>query len=124
MKILICEDEEIMLTALEFRLKKHRFDVDLAKDGNVALEKIKADKPDMVIVDILMPEVSGLEVIDYIRKDLKSEIPIIVISALEHDEILMEAFQKGANDFISKPFKPVELLLRIKRIFQERAATS
>ncbi len=118
MKILICEDEEIMLTALEFRLKKHGFEVDLAKDGNIALEKIKAELPDLVIVDILMPEVSGLEVIDFIRKDQKSQLPIIVISALEHDEILMEAFQKGATDFIAKPFKPVELLLRIKRIFQ------
>ena len=119
MKILICEDEEIMLTALEFRLRKQGFDVVLAENGKIALEKIKKEKPDLVVADILMPFVSGLELIEFIRNDMRNALPIIVISALEHEETVLKAFRLGATDFITKPFKPNELVLRIKKIFQE-----
>lgn len=119
MKILICEDEEIMLTALEFRLKKQGFEVIRAEDGQVAIDKIRVEDPDLIIADIMMPHVSGLELITFVRQDLRKETPIIVISALELDEVVLEASKLGANDFISKPFKPIELILRIKRIFQE-----
>lgn len=119
MKILICEDEEIMLTALEFRLKKQGFEVIRAEDGQVAIDKIRVEDPDLIIADIMMPHVSGLELITFVRQDLRKDTPVIVISALELDEVVLEASRLGANDFISKPFKPIELILRIKRIFQE-----
>ncbi len=119
MKILICEDEEIMLTALEFRLRKAGFEVLLAENGKIALERIKKEKPDLVVADIMMPFVTGLELIEFIRKDMRSALPIIVISALEHEDTVLEAFRIGATDFITKPFKPNELVLRIKRIFQD-----
>jgi len=119
MKILICEDEEIMLTALEFRLKKQGYEVIRAEDGQVAIDKIRTEDPDLIIADIMMPHVSGLELITFVRQDQRKETPVIVISALELDEIVLEASRLGANDFISKPFKPIELILRIKRIFQE-----
>ncbi|MEL6862959.1 MAG: response regulator [Bacteroidota bacterium] len=119
MKILICEDEEIMLTALEFRLRKQGFEVMLAEDGRQAVKKVQEENPDILVADIMMPHVTGLELINFIRKDLKSSLPIIIISALEHDDVVLEAFQLGATDFITKPFKPNELILRIKRIIQE-----
>ena len=119
MKILICEDEEIMLTALEFRLKKQGYEVIRAEDGQVAIDKIRTEDPDLIIADIMMPHVSGLELITFVRQDQHKDTPIIVISALELDEVVLEASRLGANDFISKPFKPIELILRIKRIFQE-----
>lgn len=119
MKILICEDEEIMLTALEFRLKKQGYEVIRAEDGQVAIDKIQTEDPDLIIADIMMPHVSGLELITFVRQDQRKDTPIIVISALELDEVVLEASRLGANDFISKPFKPIELILRIKRIFQE-----
>ena len=119
MKVLICEDEEILLTAIEFRLRKQGFKVILASDGRQALEKIKTDKPDLVIADIMMPHVTGLELIDHIRNDFKSDLPIIVISALEYDDVVLEASRLGADDFITKPFKPAELVLRVKRLFQD-----
>lgn len=118
MKILICEDEEIMLTALEFRLVRQGFEVVKAEDGKKALEIINEDLPDLIIADILMPHVSGLELVKYIRNDLKSQTPIIVISALEQEDIILEAFKLGANDFITKPFRPYELILRIRRILE------
>ncbi len=119
MKILICEDEEIMLTALEFRLQRQGFEVLKAENGKEALEIIKAEQPDLIVADIMMPFVSGLVLINFVRKDLASPLPIIVISALEHEETVLEAFKLGASDFITKPFKPNELILRIKKIFQE-----
>ena len=119
MKILICEDEEIMLTALEFRLKKQGYEVIRAEDGQVAIDKIQTEDPDLIIADIMMPHVSGLELITFVRQDQQKDTPVIVISALELDEVVLEASRLGANDFISKPFKPIELILRIKRIFQE-----
>ncbi|MEM6723457.1 MAG: response regulator transcription factor [Bacteroidota bacterium] len=119
MTILICEDEEIMLTALEFRLKRQGFTVLRAEDGQKAMDIVNTQMPDLIIADIMMPHVTGLELIQYIRQDLKQETPIIVISALEMDEIVLKAFRFGANDFITKPFKPYELIIRIRRIFQE-----
>lgn len=119
MKILVCEDEEILLTSLEFRLKKQGFEIVLAKDGKEAIEKIKTESPDLIVADIMMPLVTGLELTSYVRKKLKSDMPIIMISALGNDETVLEAFRLGATDFISKPFKPSELVLRIKMVFQE-----
>jgi len=123
MKILVCEDEEILLTSLEFRLKKQGFELLLAADGKQALELIKTESPDLIVADIMMPHVTGLEIISYVRKKMKSDIPIILISALGNDEMILEAFEKGATDFISKPFKPNELVVRIKTIFQSMALT-
>lgn len=108
-----------MLTALEFRLKKQGYEVVRAEDGQIAIDKIRTEDPDLIIADIMMPHVSGLELITFVRQDLRKDIPVIVISALELDEVVLEASRLGANDFISKPFKPIELILRIKRIFQE-----
>ena len=123
MKILICEDEEIMLTALEFRLRRQGFEVILAQDGRQAIEKVQSENPDMIVADIMMPFVNGLELIQHIRNEMNSDVPIIVMSAIEQDDVVLEAFRLGAKDFIAKPFKPNELILRIKRIAQE-AATS
>ena len=123
MKILICEDKEIMLTALEFRLRRQGFEVILAQDGRQAIEKFESENPDMIVADIMMPYVNGLELIHHIRTEKNSDVPIIVMSAIEQDDVVLEAFRLGAKDFIAKPFKPNELILRIKRIAQE-AATS
>ena len=120
MNILICEDEEIMLTALEFRLQKQGYKVLKAKDGNQAIAAIDAGMPDFIIADILMPHVTGIEIVNYVRNILKKDTPIIIISALENDEIVLKGFELGANDFITKPFKPVELVIRIKKILQEK----
>lgn len=123
MTVLVCEDEEIMLTALEFRLRKYGYDVQRAVDGREALAYLSKSLPDIIIADIMMPHVTGLELVTHIREDLKSNIPIIVISALELDEVVLEATKLGADDFITKPFRPVELVLRVRKLLQERGYT-
>jgi len=117
-KILICEDEEILLTALKFRLQKQGYELILADDGKKAQQLIKDENPDLVVTDIDVPNVSGLELVDYLRKDLGKQTPIVLIAPMENDDAILEAMEKGATDFVTKPFKPVELVLRIRAIFQ------
>ncbi len=120
MTILICEDEEIMLTALAFRIRRQGFEVITAEDGREAMKKIEEHNPDIIVTDIMMPHLSGIQLLETMRGEMNSEVPIIIISALEKEETILETFRKGANDFIAKPFKPNELILRIKKIIQEK----
>lgn len=117
-KILICEDEEILLTALKFRLQKQGYELFLAADGAEAETLLKKEKPDMLVTDIDVPEKNGLELVDFIRQDLEWDIPIVMIAPMEEGEGILKAKMAGATDFVTKPFKPVELVLRIRCIFQ------
>ena len=121
MTILICEHEEIMLTAIEFRMRKAGFKVSRAKNGKEALVRIAEDKPGFIVTDLVLPNTDVLGLINEVRDVQKSDVPIIMITDLDHaDEVILEGFKLGANDFVTKPFKPTELILRIKRIFQDR----
>lgn len=117
-KILICEDEEILLTALKFRLQKQGYELFLAADGAEAEALLKKERPDMLVTDIDVPKKNGLELIDLVRQDLGWDIPIVMIAPMENGEEILEAKKSGATDFVTKPFKPVELVLRIRSIFQ------
>ncbi|MCB0594794.1 MAG: response regulator [Lewinellaceae bacterium] len=121
-KILICEDEEILLTALKFRLQKQGYELFLAVDGKEARDIIQKERPDLIVTDIDVPKISGMELISLVRNDMEMNVPIIIIAPLENENLILEAMQKGADDFVTKPFKPVELVLRIRRIFQDIAS--
>ena len=117
LKILIAEDDELMVKILEFILKKEGYQVTSYKDGLSAIEKIPELIPDLIITDILLPFRSGLEILGY-SKETFENIPVIVVSSLGEEEgTVVEAFRLGADDFVSKPFNPNELLLRVKRLF-------
>ena len=121
MTILICEHEEIMLTAIEFRMRKAGFKVVRAKNGDEAMVKIAEEKPGFIVTDLVLPKTDVLGLINEVRNEQKSDVPIIMITDLDHaDETILKGFSLGANDFVTKPFKPTELVLRIKRIFQDR----
>tara|TARA_B110000495_G_C22949342_1_gene555903 strand:+ start:688 stop:1050 length:363 start_codon:yes stop_codon:yes gene_type:complete len=115
-KILIAEDDLMMLSLLTFRLKKEGYDVIKATNGRDAITKIKFELPDLIVTDIMMPFVSGLELIEFVKNEYKKELPIIIISAAGEEQTVLEAFDLGADDFISKPFSPNELVVRIKKI--------
>ena len=114
MKILIAEDDELMLKTLEFRLKKDSHQVIIARDGREALQMIENHMPDLVISDIMMPYNSGLEIVSEIKE--KHNIPIIILSAMGQEDVVLEAFKLGADDFLTKPFSPNELSVRIRRL--------
>jgi DNA-binding response OmpR family regulator len=118
MKILVAEDEPLMLMAIEAKLRKDGFEVVGTRDGREALKAFENDTPDLIITDILMPYTSGLELIGIVKSNSAKRIPIIVLSALGQEETVMEAFQLGADDFLTKPFNPTELSVRVKRLLK------
>ncbi len=120
MKILVAEDEPLMLMAIEAKLRNDGFEVVGAPDGREALKAFEQNPPDLIITDILMPYTSGLELIAIVKSNSSKKIPIIVLSALGQEETVMEAFQLGADDFLTKPFNPTELSVRVKRLLKIR----
>lgn len=116
MKILVAEDDIIMLETIKEQLKKDNFTILGTTDGRDALQEMGNFKPDLIITDILMPYTSGLELIGILRSEYDKKLPILVLSALDEEETVLEAFSMGANDFLSKPFKPAELTIRVKRL--------
>ncbi|HQU58163.1 MAG: response regulator [Phaeodactylibacter sp.] len=120
-KILICEDEEILLTALKFRLQKQGYELLLAEDGKKAKAIIDHEGLDLIVTEIDVAKMSGLELIRYVRQERGLSTPIIIIAALENEDSILEAMSIGGDDFVTKPFKPVELMLRIRRIFRDLA---
>jgi two-component system response regulator VicR len=115
MRILIAEDDDLMRKTLEFRLKRDGHQVIVTHDGREALEKIDTHMPDLIITDIMMPYSSGLEIIGAVRRKYTTKIPIIILSGMGQEEVVLEAFQLGADDYITKPFSPNELSVRVKR---------
>ncbi|MEE9365054.1 MAG: response regulator transcription factor [Cellulophaga sp.] len=113
--LLLAEDDELLATLLAYRLGKGGYDVVIAKDGREVKEYLKKDIPAIIVSDIMMPYMSGIELVDYIRNELALTTPIILISSAGNEENVVTAFELGANDFISKPVSPSELLIRINR---------
>lgn len=113
--ILLAEDDELLASLLNFRLDKAGYEVRMAKDGKEVKEMLTERLPDIIVSDIMMPYFSGIELIDFVRNDLKSKLPIVIISSAGNEENVLSAFELGANDFISKPVSPSELLVRVGR---------
>ena len=116
MKILIAEDDAFMAAAIEQKLKSDGHQVILTRDGREALQLVEMQQPDLIITDILMPFTSGLELIGIIKSSFTKKIPIIVLSGMDQEATVLEAFALGADDFLTKPFNPVELSMRVKRL--------
>lgn len=118
MKILICEDDTMTLKALEHKLKREGYDIISAQDGKSASELLTQQKDiDLLLTDLHMPVLTGLELIDFVRGTLKSNMPIMMLTRVGLEETVLKAFELGADDYITKPFNPDELALRIKRLF-------
>ena len=119
MKILVAEDDAIMRESIIYMLKIDGYKVIIAENGREAMDIFQADIPDLVITDILMPFNSGLEFINVIRNS-SPNVPVIVLSALDEEDTVMEAFNLGADDFLTKPVKQEELSIRVKRLLKKR----
>src|ERR1051326_4220882 len=120
-KILVVDDEPDAVELVEFNLQGAGFDVLKAADGAEALKQARAHSPDMVVLDLMLPEVDGLEVCKILRRDpATSAIPIIMLTAkaAEIDRVL--GLELGADDYITKPFSPRELVLRVKNLLKRR----
>jgi DNA-binding response OmpR family regulator len=122
-KILVVDDEPEAVELVEFNLKQAGYDVVTAADGAEALKKARAVLPGLVLLDLMLPEVDGLDVCKMLRRDpATAAIPIIMLTAkaAELDRIL--GLELGADDYITKPFSPRELVLRVKKMLQRGPA--
>lgn len=115
LKLLLAEDDELLATLLSYKLKKAGYDVDHVQDGKMVKEYLQHTLPDVIVSDIMMPYYSGIELVDYIRNELKSNIPIIILSTAGNEENVSKTFKLGANDFMSKPINASELLIRLEK---------
>lgn len=115
-KILIAEDDLLLLKALGFYLDKKGYQLSLVQDGREAMTKIKEDHYDLIVTDINMPFNNGMEIISMVRNELKLKTPIIVLTSMGLENTELEAFHIGADEFISKPFSPQVLGVRIDKI--------
>ncbi|MCJ7466469.1 MAG: response regulator [Maribacter sp.] len=118
--LLLAEDDELLASLLDYRLQKGGYVVKLCKDGKEVKDYLSQELPDIIVSDIMMPYFSGMELIDFIRNKIMSTIPIIIISSAGNEENVLNAFELGANDFISKPVSPSELLVRVSRELNKR----
>jgi DNA-binding response OmpR family regulator len=115
MKILIAEDDSVTLALIRHQLEKDNYTISAYTDARDALQSLETFKPDLIITDIVMPFTSGLELISIIRSS-GIKTPILVLSAFDEEETVLEALSLGANDFITKPFNNAELSMRVKRL--------
>ncbi|MGA2868336.1 MAG: response regulator transcription factor [Verrucomicrobiota bacterium] len=116
-KILVVDDEPEAVELLEFNLKQAGYAVTTAGDGAEALKRARTQSPDMIVLDVMLPEMDGFEICKSLRLDsTTAKIPIIMLTAkaAEIDRVL--GLELGADDYLTKPFSPRELLLRIKKI--------
>jgi two-component system alkaline phosphatase synthesis response regulator PhoP len=116
-KILIVEDDPNIAIGLEDNLKMEGFALVLARDGQEALQKVKEDRPDLIVLDIMLPKLSGLDVCRQLKRQ-GSATPIIILSALGQEADKVMGLELGADDYVTKPFSPRELIVRIKAVLR------
>ncbi|MBM3731828.1 MAG: response regulator transcription factor, partial [Actinobacteria bacterium] len=117
-KILIVEDEESVIDPLELLLSKEGFTIETARDGREALEKFEKVLPDLVLLDLMIPIISGTEVCRQIRA--KSQVPIIMLTAKDTEVDKVVGLELGADDYIVKPYSKAELVARIKAVLRRQ----
>ncbi|GAA4459985.1 hypothetical protein GCM10023093_01880 [Nemorincola caseinilytica] len=114
-KILLIEDDALIQKAVELKFKKEGFEVVCSGDGKEGIEKLMSEAPDVVITDLMLPYTSGLEVVSAVRAITDRTIRIVVVSGMGQEQVVEEAFELGADDYITKPFSLNELAIRIKK---------
>jgi two-component system response regulator VicR len=116
--ILVIEDDKLISSLVSFRLKKEGFDITLAEDGKKAIQLFDSVNPDLVITDVMVSQFEGLDMVEFTKKK-RPDCPVIVLSCIgDAEDTVDQAFQKGASDFVPKPFHPNELAFRVKRLIQ------
>jgi two-component system alkaline phosphatase synthesis response regulator PhoP len=120
-KILVVEDEEDILELVRFNLAREGFRVECASTGEEALAKAKKAPPDLVLLDILLPGLDGLEVCRFLKQDSRTgHIPIVMLTARSEDADIVAGLELGADDYVTKPFSPRVLVARVKAVLRRQ----
>jgi len=116
-KILIADDEPNIVISLEFLLKREGFDVSVARDGQETLDAIRRDRPQLVLLDVMMPKKSGYDVCQEVRGDSSiSDTKILMLTAKGRELDVAKGLAMGADDYMTKPFSTKELVLKVREL--------
>ena len=115
-QVLVVEDDSSIAELLRIVLERQGFVVTIAGDCASATAALESSSPSLVLLDLMLPDGHGLDLLRWLRDDLGSALPVVVLTAFRQEEKALRAFELGAADFISKPFRPRELVARIQRV--------
>ena len=117
--VLVVEDDAVILRLLEVNFTMEGFSVVSATDGHEGLERARIDRPDVIVTDIMMPNMNGLELLAALRADADvADIPVILLSAKAMTDDVRAGLDAGADDYITKPFEPLELVERVNKLLR------
>jgi DNA-binding response OmpR family regulator len=122
-RVLVVDDEATLVDTIRYNLRREGYDVHVASEGNEALKLARASSPDLVVLDLMLPGVDGLEVCRQLRRE--STVPILMLTAKDDEVDKIVGLEVGADDYMTKPFSPRELVARVQAILRrvdERAA--
>lgn len=118
-KILVVEDDPDIVNLLRYHLEEAEFKVSVAEDGEAGLKKARAEKPDLVILDLMLPKMSGLDLCRILKSEKETRgVPILMLTAKAEEMDRVVGLELGAEDYVTKPFSPREVLLRVKAILK------
>jgi two-component system phosphate regulon response regulator PhoB len=118
-RILLVEDEPDIAEVLQYNLEKEGFDVELARRGDSGLEAIRREVPDLILLDLMLPGLDGLELTRLLKRDpATAHLPIVMLTARSEEVDRIVGLELGADDYISKPFSPREVVLRVKAVLR------
>lgn len=118
-RILLIEDEPDIAEVLQYNLEKEGFQVDLASRGDAGLEAVRRDSPDLILLDLMLPGLDGLEMTRLLKRDAATaHLPIVMLTARSEEVDRIVGLELGADDYISKPFSPREVVLRVKAVLR------
>jgi two-component system alkaline phosphatase synthesis response regulator PhoP len=116
-KILVVDDEKELTSLISLHMKMAGYEVLTASNGEKALDISREENPDLVILDLMLPKIDGLQVCEQLRQDAATQdIPVIMLTARTQTEDKLKGFEAGADDYVTKPFSPRELVARVKRV--------
>jgi DNA-binding response OmpR family regulator len=122
--ILVAEDQQHVRSLIEFKLKNSGYTVVCVEDGRAALQKARELKPDLILLDVMMPLMTGFEVLGALRQEeTTKKIPILMVTAQSNEEEVLKGLELGADDYITKPFSPNELAARVKTVLLRKSRT-
>lgn len=115
-KVLVIEDDAHIWKMIEYKLKKEKHDLTWACDGMKAMEALEAAKPDLIISDIMIPYMDGLQILKKVKSmDNLKDIPVIMLTSKAQEDDILKGLELGAHDYMAKPFSPAELILRVNK---------
>jgi DNA-binding response OmpR family regulator len=122
-RVLVVEDEESLAFGVRDALEHAGFQVSVVHDGPTALDRIRGDQPDLIVLDLMLPGMGGLEILGVLRKE-RREVRVVILTALASENDLIQGFELGADDYMKKPFSPRELVARVEAQFRRKEMDS